>query len=97
MEKETSLKKTDIKRLHKIIQEIPSPMNLENTILYVKREAELVKLRIGQRGFGDDSHVINGSVKILIFTSQVVPNFVPSIESCEDLELFELLIKPNNF
>lgn len=48
VEKETSLKKTDIKRLHKIIQEIPSPMNLENTILYVKREAELVKLRIGQ-------------------------------------------------
>ncbi|RKU12912.1 hypothetical protein C6502_05010 [Candidatus Poribacteria bacterium] len=48
VEKETSLKKTDIKRLHKIIQEIPSPMNLENTVLYVKREAELAKLRIGQ-------------------------------------------------
>lgn len=48
VEKETSLKKTDIKRLHKIIQEIPSPMNLENTVLYVKREAELAKLRIEQ-------------------------------------------------
>lgn len=46
--KETSLKKTDIKRLHKIIQEITGPMNLENTILYVKREAELAKLRIEQ-------------------------------------------------
>ena len=48
VEKETSLKKIDIKRLHKIIQEIPSPMNLENTVLYVKREAELAKLRIEQ-------------------------------------------------
>ena len=48
VEKQTSLKKTDIKRLHKIIQEIASPMNLENTILYVKHEAELAKLRIEQ-------------------------------------------------
>ena len=48
VEKETSLKKTDIKRLHKIIQEISGPMNLENTVLYVKREAELAKLRIEQ-------------------------------------------------
>ena len=48
VEKQTSLKKTDIKRLHKIIQEISSPMNLENTVLYVKNEAELAKLRIGQ-------------------------------------------------
>ena len=48
VEKETSLKKTDIRRLHKIIQEIASPMNLENTILYVKHEAELAKLRIEQ-------------------------------------------------
>ncbi len=48
VEKETSLKKTDIKRLHKIIQEIAGPMNLENTVLYVKHEAELAKLRIEQ-------------------------------------------------
>ena len=48
VEKETSLKKTDVKRLHKIIQEIASPMNLENTILYVKHEAELAKMRIEQ-------------------------------------------------
>ena len=48
VEKETSLKKTDIKRLHKIIQEIPSPMNLENTVLYVEREADIAKLRIEQ-------------------------------------------------
>ena len=48
VEKETSLKKTDVKRLHKIIQEIAGPMNLENTILYVKHEAELAKMRIDQ-------------------------------------------------
>ena len=48
VEKQTNLKKTDIKRLHKIIQEISSPMNLENTVLYVKHEAELAKLRIEQ-------------------------------------------------
>jgi hypothetical protein len=48
VEKETSLKKTDIKRLHKIIQDIASPMNLENTVLYVKREVEVAKLKIEQ-------------------------------------------------
>ena len=48
VEKETSLKKTEVKRLHKIIQEIATPMNLENTVLYVKHEAELAKMRIGQ-------------------------------------------------
>lgn len=48
VEKRTGLKKTDIKRLHKIIQEIASPMNLENTTLYVKQEADLAKLRIEQ-------------------------------------------------
>ncbi len=48
VEKQTSLKKTDIKRLHKIIQEISSPMNLENTVLYVKHEVELAKLKMEQ-------------------------------------------------
>ena len=48
VEKETSLKKAEVKRLHKIIQEIASPMNLENTVLYVKHEAELAKMRIEQ-------------------------------------------------
>ncbi len=48
VEKQTSLKKTDIKRLHKIIQEIAGPMNLENTVLYVEREVELAKLKIEQ-------------------------------------------------
>ena len=46
VENQTHLKKTDIKRLHKIIQEIAGPMNLEHTLQYVKREAELAKLKI---------------------------------------------------
>jgi hypothetical protein len=49
VEKQTKLKRTEIKRLHKIIQEIAGPMNLENTILYVKHEAELAKLKIEQK------------------------------------------------
>ncbi len=48
VEKQTSLKKTEVKRLDKIIQDIASPMNLENTILYVQREVDLAKLKIEQ-------------------------------------------------
>ena len=48
VENETGLKKTDIKRIHKIIQEIASPMNLENTIVYVTQEAAIAKLKIEQ-------------------------------------------------
>lgn len=48
VEKQTNLKKTEIKRLHKIIQEIAGPMSLEHTLQYVKREAENAKLRIEQ-------------------------------------------------
>ena len=46
VEKQTSIKRADVKRLHKIIQEIAGPMSLEHTILYVKTEAELAKLKI---------------------------------------------------
>lgn len=46
IEGQTQLKKADVKRIHKIIQEIASPMNLEHTIVYVKNEAELAKLKI---------------------------------------------------
>ncbi len=46
VEKQTGLKKADIKRLHKIVREIASPMNLENTILYVTHEAGLAKFKI---------------------------------------------------
>ena len=46
IEGQTQLKKADVKRIHKIIQEIASPMNLEHTIVYVENEAELAKLKI---------------------------------------------------
>jgi hypothetical protein len=49
VEKQTNLKRVDIKKLHKIIQEIAGPMNLEHTIMYVKNEAELAKLKIEEQ------------------------------------------------
>ncbi len=46
VEEQTGIKKTDIKRLQKIVDEIATPMNLENTITYVKREAENARLKV---------------------------------------------------
>ena len=46
VEEQTGIKKTDIKRLHKIVDEIATPMNLENTITYVKREVENARLKV---------------------------------------------------
>ena len=46
VEEETGIRKTDIKRLHKIVDEIATPMNLANTITYVKREVENAKLKV---------------------------------------------------
>ncbi len=46
VESETGIKKTDIKRLHKIIQDIAGPMNPEHTLMYVQREAENAKIKV---------------------------------------------------
>lgn len=46
VESETGIKKTDIKRLHKIIQDIAAPMNPEHTLTYVQREAEIAKIKV---------------------------------------------------
>lgn len=46
VEEQTGIKKTDIKRLHKIVDEIATPMNLANTITYVKREVENARLKV---------------------------------------------------
>ena len=46
VESETGIKKTDIKRLHKIIQDIAAPMRPEHTLTYVKREAEIAKIKV---------------------------------------------------
>lgn len=48
VEEQTGIKKTDVKRLHKIVQEIATPMNLENTLTYVKREVENAKLKVDE-------------------------------------------------
>ena len=48
IEEQTGIKKTDVKRLHKIIDEIATPMNLENTLTYVKREVENAKLKVDE-------------------------------------------------
>ena len=59
IEEETGIKKTDAKRLHKIVQEIATPMNLENTLTYVKREVENAKLKL-------DAIALQKAVEILI-------------------------------
>lgn len=59
IEEETGIKKTDAKRLHKIVQEIATPMNLENTMTYVKREVENAKLKV-------DEIALQKAVEILI-------------------------------
>ena len=59
IEEETGIKKTDAKRLHKIVQEIATPMNLENTMTYVKREVENAKLKV-------DASALQKAVEILI-------------------------------
>ncbi len=46
VESETGIKKTDIKRLHKIIQDIVAPMSPEHTLTYVQREAEIAKIKV---------------------------------------------------
>ena len=46
VESETGIKKTDIKRLHKIIQDIAAPMSREHTLTYVQREAEIAKIKV---------------------------------------------------
>ncbi len=58
VEEQTGIKKTDVKRLHKIVQEIATPMNLANTLTYVKREVENAKLKV-------DGKALEKAVEIL--------------------------------
>lgn len=48
VEEQTGIKKTDVKRIHKIVQDIATPMNLTNTLTYVKREVENAKLKVDE-------------------------------------------------
>ena len=49
VEDQTGIKKTDIKRLQKIIEEIATPMSFEHTLTYVKREVENAKLKVEEK------------------------------------------------
>ena len=49
VEDQTGIKKTDVKRLQKIIAEIATPMSYEHTLTYVKREVENVKLKVEEK------------------------------------------------
>lgn len=59
IEEQTGIKKTDVKRLHKIIEDIATPMNLAHTMTYVKREVENAKLKV-------DEKALEKAVEILV-------------------------------
>ena len=46
VEAQTGIKKADVKRLHKIVQDIAAPMSAEHTLTYVRREAEIAKIKV---------------------------------------------------
>ena len=52
VEAETGIKKTDVKRLHKIVQDIATPMSPEHTLTYVQREAETAKIKVEADALG---------------------------------------------
>lgn len=46
VEAETGIKKADVRRLHKIIQDIAAPMSPEHTLNYVQREVANAKIKV---------------------------------------------------
>lgn len=46
IEAQTGIKKADVKRLHKIVQDIATPMSAAHTLTYVQREAEIAKIKV---------------------------------------------------
>ena len=46
VEAQTGIKKADVKRLHKIVQDIAAPMSAAHTLTYVQREAENAKIKV---------------------------------------------------
>ena len=46
IEAQTGIKKADVKRLHKIVQDIAAPMSAEHTLTYVQREVEIAKIKV---------------------------------------------------
>ena len=46
VEAQTGIQKKDVKKIHKLIEEIAVPMDLENTIIYTVAEMEKARMRI---------------------------------------------------
>ncbi len=46
VEAETGIKKADVKRVQKILNDIATPMSLTHTLTYVKREVDNAKLKV---------------------------------------------------
>lgn len=46
VEAQTGIKKADVKKLHKIVQDIAAPMSPEHTLTYVQREVEIAKIKV---------------------------------------------------
>ena len=46
VEAETGIKKADVRRLHKIVQDIATPMSPEHTLNYVQREVVNAKIKV---------------------------------------------------
>ena len=46
VEAQTGIKKADVRRIHKIVQDIAAPMSPEHTLNYVQREAEIAKIKV---------------------------------------------------
>lgn len=46
VEAQTGIKKADVRRIHRIVQNIAAPMSAEHTLTYVQREAEIAKIRV---------------------------------------------------
>lgn len=58
IEAQTGIKKADVKRLHKIVQDIAAPMSAEHTLTYVQREAEIAKIKV-------DADALKKAVRLL--------------------------------
>ncbi len=59
IEAQTGIKKTDVKRLHKIVQDIATPMTPAHTLAYVQREVEIAKIKV-------DADALKKAVPLLI-------------------------------
>jgi len=46
VEAQTGIKKSDVKRIDKLIKEIATPMGMENTVVYIAAELEQAKVKV---------------------------------------------------